>query len=89
MLTNSIELQTMSIRAEWQASMQCGKRDICLWISVNFAGVNNSKSIPTKTSIDHCENVINFKVVSKNTMKRDIVISMCIGKGRLALKTGL
>ena len=61
----------MSIRAEWQASMQCGKRDIRLWISVNFAGVNNSKSILTKTSIDHCENVINFKVVSKNTMKRD------------------
>ena len=34
-------------------------------------GVKNSKSIPTKTLNDCCKNVINFKVVSKNTMKRD------------------
>ena len=61
----------MSIQAEWQASMRSGKRDIRLWISVNFAGVRNSKSIPTKRSIDRCENVIDFEVVSKNTMKRD------------------
>ena len=61
----------MSIQAEWQASMRCGKRDIRLWMSVNFAGVKNSKSIPTKSLIDRCENVINFEVVSKNTIKRD------------------
>ena len=61
----------MSIQAEWQASMRCGKRDIRLWISVNFTGVKNSKSIPTKSLIDRCENVINFEVVSKNTIKRD------------------
>ena len=62
-----------------------------LWISVNFAGVKNSKSIPTKSLIDHCENVINFKVVSKKTIKRDssFYVSMCIGEGRLALKTEL
>ena len=34
-------------------------------------GVKNSKSIPTKSLIDRCENVINFEVVSKNTIKRD------------------
>ena len=51
--------------------MRCGKRDIRLWISVNFTGVKNSKSIPTKSLIDRCENVINFEVVSKNTIKRD------------------
>ena len=61
----------MSIQAEWQASMRYGKRDIRLWISVNFAGVKNLKSIPTKSLFDGCENVINFEVVSKNTMKRD------------------
>ena len=61
----------MSIQAEWQASMRCGKRDIRLWISVNFAGVKNSKSMPTKSLIDRCENVINIEVVSRNTMKRD------------------
>ena len=61
----------MSIQAEWQASMRCGKRDIRLWISVNFAGVKNSKSIPTKSLIDRCENVINIEVVCRNTMKRD------------------
>ena len=61
----------MSIQAEWQASMRCGKRDICLKNSVNFAGVKISKSIPTKSLIDRCENVINFEVVSKNTIKRD------------------
>ena len=42
----------MSIQAEWQASMQRGKRDIHLWIFVNFADVKNLKSIPTKTLID-------------------------------------
>ena len=31
----------------------------------------NSKSILTKSLLDRCENVINFKVVSKNTIKRD------------------
>ena len=36
-----------------------------------FTGVKNSKSIPTKSLIDRCENVINFEVVSKNTIKRD------------------
>ena len=51
--------------------MRCGKRDIRLRISVNFAGVKTSKSIPTKRLIDRCENVINFEVVSKNSMKRD------------------
>ena len=61
----------MSIQAEWQASMRCGKRDIRLLISENFAGVKISKSIPTKSLIDRCENGINFEVVSKNTMKRD------------------
>ena len=61
----------MSIQAEWQVSMWCGKRDIRLWDSVIFAGVTNSKSIPTKSLIDRCENVINFEVVSKNTIKRD------------------
>ena len=34
-------------------------------------GVKNSKYIPTKSLIDRCENVVNFEVVSKNTMKRD------------------
>ena len=62
----------MSIQAEWQASMRCGKRDVRLLNSVNFAGVKNSKSIPTKSLIDRCENVINFEVVSKNTIKGDI-----------------
>ena len=61
----------MSIQAEWQASMRCGKRDIRLWISINFTGVKNSKSIPTKTLIDRHENVISFEVVSKNIIKRD------------------
>ena len=52
--------------------MRCGKRDITrLWISVNFAGVKKSKSIPTKSLIDRCENVINFEVVFKNAIKRD------------------
>ena len=52
--------------------MRCGKRDIIrLWISVNFAGVKKSKSIPTKSLIDRCENVINFEVVFKNAIKRD------------------
>ena len=51
--------------------MRCGKRHIRLRVSVNFAGVKNSKSIPTKSLIDRCENVINFEVVSKNTIKRD------------------
>ena len=37
-LTNSILLQEISIQAEWQALMRCGKRDIRLWISVNFEG---------------------------------------------------
>ena len=36
-----------------------------------FVGVKNSKVIPTKSIIDRCENVINFEVVSKNTIKRD------------------
>ena len=27
--------------------------------------------MPTKSLIDRCENVINFEVVSKNTIKRD------------------
>ena len=27
--------------------------------------------MPTKSLIDRCQNVINFQVVSKNTMKRD------------------
>ena len=54
----------MSSQAEWQTSMRCGKTDISLRISVNFAGVKNSKSIPTKTLTDRCENVINFEVVS-------------------------
>ena len=27
--------------------------------------------MPTKSLIDRCENVINFEVVSRNTMKRD------------------
>ena len=58
----------MSIQAEWQASMRCGKRDIRLWISVNFTGVKNSKSIPTKSLIDRCENVINFVVVVEDGM---------------------
>ena len=61
----------MSIQAEWQASMRWGKKDVPLWISVNFAGVKNSKSIPTKSLIDRCVKVINFEVVSKNTIKRD------------------
>ena len=61
----------MSIQAEWQASMRCGKRDVRLLNSVNFAGVKNSKSIPTKSLIDRCENVINFEVVSINTIKSD------------------
>ena len=65
------KLQTMSVQAEWQVSMRCGKGDIRPWISVNFAGVKNSKSISTKSLIDRCENVINFEVVSKNTIKRD------------------
>jgi len=51
--------------------MRCSKRDKRLWISVNFTGVKNSKSIPTKSLIDRCENAINFEVVSKNTIKRD------------------
>ena len=52
--------------------MRCGKRDmIRLCISVNFASVKKSKSIPTKSLIDRCENVINFEVVSKNAIKRD------------------
>ena len=55
---------------------------------VNFAGVKNSKSIPTKSLIDRRENVINFEVVSKNTMKRDSSLNV-YRQGRLALKTGL
>ena len=51
--------------------MRCGKRHIRLRVSVNFAGVKNSKSIPTKSLIDRCENVINSEVVSKNVTKRD------------------
>ena len=51
--------------------MRCGKRHIRLRVSVNFAGVKNSKSIPTKRLIDRCENVINSEVVSKNATKRD------------------
>ena len=51
--------------------MRCGKRHIRLRVSVNFAGVKNSKSIPTKSLINRCENVINFEVVSKNAIKRD------------------
>ena len=61
----------MSIQAEWQASMRCGKRHIRLRVSVNFAGVKNSKSIPIKSLIDRCEKVINSEVVSKNSSKRD------------------
>ena len=61
----------MSVQAEWQASMRCGKRDTRLWKSVTFEGVKNSKSIPTERLIYRCENVINFEVVSKNTIKRD------------------
>ena len=61
----------MSIQAEWQASMRCGKRHIRLRVSVNFAGVKNSKSIPTKSLIDRCENVINFEAVSENAIKRE------------------
>ena len=40
----------MSIQAEyeWQASMRYDKRDIRLSRSINFAGVKNSKSKPTK-----------------------------------------
>ena len=42
------------------------------WVEINaFAGVRNSKSIPTKSLIGRCENVINFEVVSRNTIKRD------------------
>ena len=51
--------------------MRCGKRDIRLCISVNFTGAKNLKSIPTQSLIDRCENVINFELVSKNTVKRD------------------
>ena len=61
----------MSIQAEWQASMWCGKKDVRLWISVNFAGVYSSKSIPTKSLIGRWKNVINFEVVSKNSIMRD------------------
>ena len=61
----------MSIQVEWQPSKRCGKRDMRLLISVNFTGVKNSKSISTKSLIDRCENVVNFEVVSKNTIKRD------------------
>ena len=41
--------------------MRCGNRDFCC----------GCKSIPTKSLIDRYENVINFEVVSKNTIKRD------------------
>ena len=52
--------------------MRCGKKDmIRLCISVNFASVKKSKSIPTKSLIDRSENVINFEGVSKNAIKRD------------------
>ena len=78
----------MSIQAEWQASMQCGKRDMRLWISANFAGVKKSQSIPSKSLIDRYENVINFDVVSNNTI-REIVFSVCFGEGRYGLKTAL
>ena len=39
-------------------------------------GVQNSKSIPTKSLIESGENVINFQLVSKNTMKRDCPFSV-------------
>ena len=51
--------------------MRCCSGDISLSNSVNFVGLKNSKSIPTKSLIDRCENVINYKVISKNTITRD------------------
>ena len=68
----------MSIQAEWQASMRCGKRDIRLYNAVNFAGVKNSKSIPPKSIIDRCENVINFQAVSKKYNKEGLLFFQCV-----------
>ena len=39
--------------------------------------MKNSKSIPTKSLINRFENVMNFEVVSKNTVKRDTSFNVC------------
>ena len=48
--------------------------------SVNFAGVKDSKSIPTKSLIDRCENFINFEVVSKKYNKEGLFFQSVLAK---------
>ena len=59
----------MSIQAEWQPSMLCG--DKRLIYAFEFCGCKKFKNYTHQSIIDRCENVINFEVVSNNTIKRD------------------